>query len=228
MLIGYLSLAPEQLAGGLSAPHNALISCGVRSLYIDVKALGSHRPQLVAAFAEIGAGQVLVSPTVTTLTDSIAGLLAIHAELEAKGASLRLLELAGGLPLDTASTEGRAILSALAVMTVLPSLPGAAARPVASPAGAFASSAARPDEPRSRGRPVTAGNHANEVARLRAQGLRAVEIAACLGIGRASVYRILSQGQGTDATQMRAGREAGPADGLSARIVGRFASASRS
>ena len=50
MLIGYLSLAPEQLAGGLSAPHNALIACGVGRLYIDVKGLGEARPQLDAAF----------------------------------------------------------------------------------------------------------------------------------------------------------------------------------
>lgn len=47
---------------------------------------------------------------------------------------------------------------------------------------------------RSRGRPATAGNQAGEVAKLYAQGLRAVDIAATLGIGRASVYRILSQG----------------------------------
>ena len=227
MLIGYLSLAPEQLAGGLSAPHNALISCGVRSLYIDVKVPGSDRPQLDAAFADIKQGGVLVSPTVNTLTDSIAGLLAIHTELEAKGASLRLLELAGGLPLDTSRPEGRAILSALAVMNVLPPHPGGSARPAVSPAHASAAWEARPDEQRPRGRPLTAGIHVTEINRLRAQGLRAVEIAACLGIGRASVYRILSQGRAAGAAPARTDHEATAADGLSTRIVGRFAGALR-
>jgi DNA invertase Pin-like site-specific DNA recombinase len=226
MLIGYLSLAPEQLAGGLSAPHNALISCGVGSLYIDVKTGGDARPQLDAALAEISKGGVLVSPTVNTLTDSIAGLLGIHARLEAKGASLRLLELAGGLPLDTSTGEGRAILSALAVMNALPPIAGAA-RHSAAPASPFAALLPRADEQRQRGRPVTAGNHANEINRLRAQGLRAVEIAACLGIGRASVYRILSQGQPADVSPARSGNQADREGGMSSRIVGRFVGAGR-
>jgi DNA invertase Pin-like site-specific DNA recombinase len=224
MLIGYLILAPEQLAGGLSAPHNALIACGVSSLYIDVKMQGEARPQLEAALAEISTGDVMVSPTVNTLTDSIANLLAINARLEAKGASLRLLELAGGLPLDTGTVEGRAILSALAVMNVLPPLSGGA-RPATAFPSSFAPSAPRNEEPRPRGRPVTAGNQAHEVNRLRAQGLRAVEIAAHLGIGRASVYRILSQGQSIEPS--RAEKPTEPAGALSARIVGRFAGAAR-
>lgn len=224
MLIGYLSLAPEQLAGGLSAPHNALIACGVGRLYIDVKALGEARPQLDAALAEISAGDVMVSPTVNTLTDSIAGLLGIHARLDAKGASLRLLELAGGLPLDTAGAEGRAILTALAVMHVLPPIAGAG-RPAA--ASQFAALMPRADEQRPRGRPVTASNQAPEINRLYAQGLRAVEIAAHLGIGRASVYRILSQGQPAETPHSRPDRVAAPAGGLSSRIVGRFTASAR-
>eukprot|EP01037_Dinobryon_pediforme_P001459 gene1459-1480_t len=224
MLIGYLILGPEQLAGGVSAPHNALIACGVGRLYIDVKMAGETRPQLEAALGEISAGDVMVSPTVNTLTDSIANLLAINARLEAKGASLRLLELAGGLPLDTATLEGRAILSALAVMNVLPPLSGGSSAGAVSPA-AMAAAVHRAEETRPRGRPVTAGNQATEVNRLRAQGLRAVEIAAHLGIGRASVYRILSQGQSVEPA--RAERPAERESGLSSRIVGRFAGVSR-
>lgn len=223
MLIGYLSLAPDQLAGGLSAPHNALISCGVSSLYIDVKASSGNRPQLEAAFAQLGKDGILISPTVNTLTDSIAGLLAIHAKLEAKGASLRLLELAGGLPLDTSSTEGRAILRALAVMNVLPTISGTARREDAAPMSPLAALTAGSNEQRPRGRPVTAGNHVNEISRLRKQGVRAVEIAASLGIGRASVYRILNQGQTEDAALARDK----PTNDLSVSIIGRFAGASR-
>lgn len=230
MLIGYVCLAPEALAGGLSAPHNALIAYGVGRLYIDVKIAADGRFQLEAALAEIAAGDVLVSPTVNTLTDSIAGLLAIHNRVDAKGASLRLLELAGGLPLDTARVEGRAILSALAVMNVLPPIAGAA-RAAASTASAAASgpfAALTPPayEQRPRGRPATAGNQAHEVNRLRAQGLRAVEIAAHLGIGRASVYRILSQGQPGDAPRHELVAE--QAGMMSTRIVGRFSGTQRS
>lgn len=225
MLIGYLCLAPESLAGGLSAPHNALIAHGVGRLYIDVKMSGDRRPQLDEALAEVAKGDVLVSPTVNTLTDSIAGLLTIHSRVEAKGGSLRLLELAGGLPLDTASVEGRAILSALAVMNLLPPIAAAglaaAAGVTARPQGPFAALMPPAQDQRPRGRPATAGNQAHEVNRLRAQGLRAVEIAAHLGIGRASVYRIISQGQPGDAPASRRELVAEPA-GMSTRIVGRF------
>lgn len=225
MMIGYLYLASESLTGGLIAPHNALIASGVGCLYIDLKVAADARPQLDAALAEIGPGDVLVSPTVSTLTDSITGLLAIFNRLDAKGASLRLLELACGLPLDTNSVEGRAILSALAVMNALPAIAGGggAATPATSPAP-FAALMSRTDEQRPRGRPATACCQAHEVNRLRAQGVRAVEIATHLGIGRASVYRILSQGQRGDEPNSTLGRMAEPAGGRSTQIVGRFSS----
>ncbi len=194
MLIGYLNLAPERLSAGLAAPQNALIACGVQRLYIDVNAAAGGGVELDVAIAELSVGDVLVSPTVSTLTGSIAGLLAIHARIEARGASLRLLELAGGLSLDTATSEGRAILSAVAVMNMLPALHCVATPPEIAVRRAPASNGGA-SESRARGRPVTAGNQAQEVNRLRAEGVRAVEIAACLGIGRASVYRILGQGQ---------------------------------
>ncbi len=225
MLIGYVCLAPEALAGGMSAPHNALIAYGVGRLYIDVKTGSDDHRQLEAALAEIAAGDVLVSPTVNTLTNCIAGLLAIHRRVDEKGASLRLLELAGGLPLDTATAEGRAILSALAVMNLLPPIAGAGRQaPVASAVPEPYTALLQPAvEQRPRGRPATAGSQAREVNRLHAQGLRAVEIAAHLGIGRASVYRILSQGQSGSLPAPAADAEKPePASLRSTRIVGRF------
>jgi predicted DNA-binding transcriptional regulator AlpA len=109
-------------------------------------------------------------------------------------------------------------------MNVLPPISGGS-RPGAVSPGAVAAAAQRAEEARPRGRPVTAGNQANEVNRLRAQGLRAVEIAAHLGIGRASVYRILSQGQTVELPRPERTDERD--NGLSARIVGRFAGVSR-
>lgn len=230
MLIGYVCLAPEALAGGLSAPHNALVAYGVGRLYIDVKTTAGGTPQLEAALSEVDTGDVLVSPTVNTLTDCIAGLLAIHRRVDAKNGSLRLLELAGGLPLDTATAEGRAILSALAVMNLLPPIAGAGrgggsqmptAAFRASP-GPFAALMPSASEQRPRGRPASAGSQAHEVNRLHAQGLRAVEIAAHLGIGRASVYRILSQGQPGEASAPREGRVSDPAGMMSSLMDSRF------
>jgi DNA invertase Pin-like site-specific DNA recombinase len=53
-------------------------------------------------------------------------------------------------------------------------------------------------EGRYRGRVPTARRQAAEVARLKAEGLRPSEIASRLGIGRASVYRVLGEQQEGD------------------------------
>jgi DNA invertase Pin-like site-specific DNA recombinase len=47
---------------------------------------------------------------------------------------------------------------------------------------------------RPRGRPPTASTQAQEIARLRAAGMRATDIADRLKICRASVYRVLNLG----------------------------------
>jgi DNA invertase Pin-like site-specific DNA recombinase len=209
MLIGYLNLAATQLAAGVSGPHNLLIACGVQRLFIDVDLGTGATPQLDAALAELAQGDTLVSPSVDMLARSITALLDINARLDARGAALRVLQLAGGMPLDTATAEGRAILGALAVMSALPQAVAAFVPPEPGEA-AWRDAAAQPMShmlpSRPRGRPATAVTQASEVTRLRSQGLRAVEIAAHLGIGRASVYRILSQAPQPDAPVASHGR----------------------
>jgi DNA invertase Pin-like site-specific DNA recombinase len=197
-------------------------------MFIDIDLGSGATPQLEAVLAEISAGDTLVSPSVDFMTRSIVGLLDIHSKLDAKGAALRVLQLAGGMPLDTSTAEGRAILGALAVMSALPQpMPVAVQQGEAKSASApaFVASAATlaPTSPqtftgllpsRPRGRPATAVGQAHEVTRLRSQGLRAVEIAAHLGIGRASVYRILSQSPMGDASAPGTDRAS-----LSARVL---------
>jgi DNA invertase Pin-like site-specific DNA recombinase len=221
MLIGYLRLSSEQVTSGFSEPHNALIAHGIGRLFMDIETGNAAAIQLQNAIEVLSAGDALVCPAIAYLTNSIPGLLEINARLEAKGASLRVLQLAGGLPLDTATVEGRAILGALAIMNLLPN-------PVPAPAAAPSVSRdySEYSHPfptvRPRGRPATAGNQSTEVNRLRSEGLRAVEIAACLGIGRASVYRILSQGQPPMAEKPSAAKAPRPASGMVSGRLGSF------
>jgi len=219
MLIGYLRLSSEQVASGFSEPHNALIAHGVSRLFMDIESGNAVAPQLQNAIAALSAGDALVCPSMAYLTHSIPGLLEINAQLEAKGASLRVLQLAGGLPLDTGTVEGRAILGALAIMSLLPT-PALAA--VSSVSGDYSGYARQFPTVRPRGRPATAGNQSTEVNRLRSEGLRAVEIAACLGIGRASVYRILSQGQPPAADKPSSAKAQRPSVGMTAGRMGSF------
>ena len=198
MLIGYLNLSIDELAGGVSAPQNALLAAGAARLFIDVDT-GSHAtPQLDLALAELRSGDGLISLSVQSLARTIDGLLRVHGQTERRGAFLRVLQMPGGLSLDTSSSEGRAILGALALMSGLsqsePSAGAIAPQPPLQTSREASTDAEAMIRARSRGRPATAGSKAGEVTQLHAQGLRAVDIAATLGIGRASVYRILSQG----------------------------------
>lgn len=214
MLIGYLRLSSEQVASGFTEPHNALIAHGVSRLFMDIETGNLATTQLQTAIDALSAGDALVCPAMAYLTHSIPGLLDINARLEAKGASLRVLQLAGGLPLDTATVEGRAILGALAIMNLLPA---PAVAPAPSVSRDYSEYSHQFPAVRPRGRPATAGNQSTEVNRLRSEGLRAVEIAACLGIGRASVYRILSQGQ-----PPAAAKAPRPAGGMTSGRLGSF------
>jgi len=120
---------------------------------------------------------VLIVTRIDRLARSIADLASIVRELEAKGAALKAIEQ----PIDTGSAAGRAFLQMLGVFAEFETairrerqLEGIAAAKVA---GVY------------RGRKPSIKPEA--VAQLREEGLGATEIAKRLGIGRASVYRVM-------------------------------------
>jgi DNA invertase Pin-like site-specific DNA recombinase len=136
------------------------------------------RTELQTVLAFLQPGDVLFVIRIDRLARSIADLAAIVRELEAKGAALKAIEQ----PIDTSTAAGRAFLQMLGVFAEFETairrerqLEGIAA---AKKAGVY------------RGRPASID--ATAVAKLKAQGLGATEIAKRLKIGRASVYRLLS------------------------------------
>lgn len=215
VLIGYLNIPLDQLSAGLAEAQSALFAVGATRLFVDIDTGHGLTPQLDLAIGELREGDALVTFSVQTLTRSIDGLMDINRVTASRGASLRVLRLPGGLTLDTATSESRAIMGALALMSGLPV------------AGQVSQHSMRGSMPgtsdltpqRNRGRPATAGSRASEVNRLRAEGLRAVDIAATLGIGRASVYRILSQEQDDGTSDPGEGRQTATAAAITA---GRF------
>lgn len=135
------------------------------------------RDELRRALSILGAGDILVVTRIDRLARSIADLAAIVAEVQAKGASLRATEQ----PIDTSSAAGRAFLQMLGVFAEFETsirrerqMEGIAK---AKAAGVY------------KGRPPSID--VAEVRRLAAAGLGATEIGRKLGIGRASVYRVL-------------------------------------
>jgi DNA invertase Pin-like site-specific DNA recombinase len=136
------------------------------------------RTELQTVLAFLRRGDVLTVTRIDRLARSIADLSNIVRELESKGVALRATEQ----PIDTSTAAGKAFLGMLGVFAEFETnirkerqLEGIAA---AKAAGVY------------KGRPATI--EAAEIAKLRAEGLGATEIAKRLGIGRASVYRLLA------------------------------------
>jgi DNA invertase Pin-like site-specific DNA recombinase len=112
-------------------------------------------------------------------------LLAIVARLEAKKVSLRVLSISGSQALDTSTSTGRLMLSVIGAV-------GQAEREAMLERQREGIAKAK-REHRYKGRVPTARRQAGEIIRLKAEGVRPSEIAIRLGIGRASVYRVLGE-----------------------------------
>ena len=136
------------------------------------------RAELQTVLAFLRRGDTLMVTKIDRLARSIADLSNIARELNSKGVALKATDQ----PIDTSSAAGKAFLGMLGVFAEFETnirrerqLEGIAA---AKKAGVY------------KGRPATI--RAEDIAKLKADGLGASEIAKRLKIGRASVYRVLS------------------------------------
>ena len=136
------------------------------------------RDQLQTILDFIHAGDTLVVTKLDRLARSVADLSRIVEQLAEKGASLRVLNA----HIDTSTASGKAFLGMLGVFAEFETnlrrerqLEGIAKAKVA---GVY------------KGRPASID--ADQVRQLKSDGQGASEIAKRLGIGRASVYRLLA------------------------------------
>ena len=138
------------------------------------------RTELQTILDFIGDGQALVVTRIDRLARSIADLSSIVSSLTAKGASLIVTEQ----PVNTGTPAGRAFLQMLGVFAEFEN----AIRRERQMEGISRAKA----EGVYKGRKPSVDVGA--VLRLKAEGKGATEIARELGIGRASVYRVLENG----------------------------------
>jgi DNA invertase Pin-like site-specific DNA recombinase len=136
------------------------------------------RKELATVMQFIGKGDVLVVTKLDRLARSVADLSQIVATLSEKGASLSVLNA----NIDTSTASGKAFLGMLGVFAEFETnlrkerqMEGIAK---AKAAGVY------------KGRPASID--AEAIRKLKEKGKGATEIAKELGIGRASVYRVLS------------------------------------
>jgi len=137
------------------------------------------RKELATVLDFLREGDVLVVTRIDRLARSIADLQTIVRTIRAKGAALACTEQ----PIDTSTAAGKAFLDMLGVFaefeTNLRKERQAEGIAKAKAEGVY------------KGRKSSID--ANQVRQLKGEGLGATEIAKRLGIGRASVYRVLDE-----------------------------------
>ena len=140
----------------------------------------AEREQLNAALAYLREGDTLVVSRLDRLARSVRNLMEIVDAISAKGAGLRILDMG----LDTSGPTGRLMLGVLGSVAQFE-------REIMLERQREGIAKAK-SEGKYKGREPTARAKADQVRKLAADGVGAVEIAERLSISRSSVWRITS------------------------------------
>lgn len=183
MLIGYARTSTLDQKAGLEAQRRDLATEGCERIFEEeVSSVDMvRREQLAEALTFARHGDTLVVTKLDRLARSVAHLLDVLAQLEAKGVALRILAMG----IDTSTPTGKLMLTVLGGVAefereiMLERQREGIAK--AKAAGKY------------KGRAPTAKAKADEVLRLHSEGVGGTEIARRAGISRASVYRILNE-----------------------------------
>lgn len=182
MLIGYARSSTLEQVAGIEAQVRDLQAVGCDKVFSEqvssVDVAGRHQLAQLIDYARDG--DTVVISDLSRLARSVPHLLSILDTLNRKGASLRILNMG----IDTSTPTGKLMITILGGISqwereiMLERQREGVAKAKA--------------EGKYKGRKPTAMAQADEVRRLKAEGVGATEIASRLGIGRASVYRALA------------------------------------
>lgn len=180
MIVGYARTSTREQIAGFQAQIKALRDAGCEKIFQEQVSAIRHREQLDAALDFVRDGDVFVVTKLDRLARSVAHLCQLVDQLKAKGVTLKILAIG----LDSGTPTGNLMLNMLAAiaqfereMMLERQLDGIAA---AKEAGKY------------KGRKPTARAKGDEIMRLVAEGMTRREVANRLGVGVASVYRVLA------------------------------------
>lgn len=179
-LVGYARTSTTDQKAGLAAQQRDLKAAGCTKVFHEeLSSVATKRPQLDAVLDYLREGDTLIVTKPDRLARSTLDLLQIAKELEGEGVTLRILSL----DLNTSTPTGKLMLTVLGGIAAFErDLMLERQREGIAKAKA---------EGKYKGRAPTARRKAADVVRLKEEGLTGDAIAAQLGIGRASVFRIL-------------------------------------
>jgi DNA invertase Pin-like site-specific DNA recombinase len=179
MIIGYARTSTVEQVAGLEAQERDLEAAGVTRTFREQTSSVAARQELEAAIDFARDGDVLVVTKLDRLARSVSDLGALVSRLEAKGVSLRVLAMG----MDTGTPTGRLMLNLLGSIAQFE-------REVMLERQREGIAKAK-GEGKYKGRAPTARAKADEIMRLTKEGMSREAIATKLGIGVASVYRVL-------------------------------------
>jgi DNA invertase Pin-like site-specific DNA recombinase len=180
MLLGYARTSTLDQAAGYADQVRALEAAGCTRLFAEQISSVVERAELEKLLAFVRDGDVVVVTAIDRLARSIRELLEIKDRIKSAGADLRIL----GTAIDTTSATGELILGVLGSVAEFERKRMLERQKV----GIQAAKAAG----RYRGRVPTALRRSDEVLALRDKGVRPSQIAKLTGLGRTSVWRILT------------------------------------
>ena len=181
MLIGYARTSTVEQQAGLEAQGRDLKAAGVGKVFSEQTSAVGPRKDLEAALDYLREDDVLVVAKLDRLARSVADLCAIVEKIERKGASLRIL----AMNLDTATPTGRLMVNVIGSVAQFE-------REIMLERQREGVAKAKA-EGRYKGRKPTARAKSAEIIRLAGEGVKREDIAKRLGVGVASVYRMLAE-----------------------------------
>ncbi|MFB8341888.1 recombinase family protein [Brucella cytisi] len=181
-IVGYARTSTTDQKAGLEAQLRDLSTAGASRIFQEeLSSVATKRPELERTLDYVREGDTLIVTKLDRLARSVADLVAITETLRTKGVALRILSM----NLDTATPTGKLMLNLLGSIAEFErELMLERQREGIAKAKA---------EGKYKGRAPTARAKAEDVLRLKAGGMTADAIATKLGIGRASVFRILKE-----------------------------------
>ena len=179
MIIGYARTSTTDQIAGLKAQERDLKAAGVKKLFQEQTSAVGQRKALEDAIEFAREGDVLVVTKLDRLARSVGNLVEIVSRLKAKGVSLRIL----GMGIDSSTPTGKLMINLLGSIAEFE-------REVMLERQRDGIAKAKADG-KYRGRKPTARAQADVIIKLADAGNSKVSIAKELGIGIASVYRVL-------------------------------------
>jgi DNA invertase Pin-like site-specific DNA recombinase len=181
MKIGYARTSTIEQEAGFEAQLRELDTIGCEKVFREQVSSVARREQLEAAVDYVREGDTLVVTKLDRLARSTRHLGEIMDSLSGKGAHLKIMDLG----IDTGTATGELVVNLIGAIAQFE-------RKMMLERQREGIAKAKADG-KYKGRKPTARAKADDVRRLKSEGVGATEIAKELGIGRASVYRILSE-----------------------------------